>query len=556
MKKLGLLFLLFSSIAFSQNKTEVDLSSPNATIYTHLYFLQSDSYNPKKASETIYGFKGKLAEQKAIKLKEILDGKGLRVDFNKVPKNPNYIDTLHSNFNNKHVYLLFPERMPQIYVEKIGDKWYYSKSTISTINKLYKEVFPWQTTWLKNKIPAAGHKKIFTIQLWQYVGLLILIALNIILFFLLKKIIFFILRKLQFSVIHFSNNKINNALKKLSRPLVLLLLISFNEKILPSIQLSLTINTFLFLALNIAQTIFWIYVFLKLVQVVMSIYAEITQKTKSKLDDQLVPILKNFLNGIVIFLGILKLLTLFGVNVTTVLAGASIGGLAIALASQDTVKNLIGTFMIFLDKPFHIGDWIEAASVAGTVEEVGFRSTRIRAADTSIYQMPNSTLAEIVVNNKGLRLFRRYKTELGIRYDTPPELIEAFVKGIRELIVAHPETRSEAYNVEFTGFGDSALLIMVNVYFKVLDWSSEQASKHKLHIAIVKLAKGLGVDFAFPSTTVMIEQFPDKSTYNMQYNLNKTKIDKTINKVLKEFKEQNLEIDSGSFTVSDDDNDK
>ena len=112
------------------------------------------------------------------------------------------------------------------------------------------------------------------------------------------------------------------------------------------------------------------------------------------------PILHNFLTGLVLVVGFFNVLKLFGVDTTTLIAGATIGGLAVALASQDTVKNLIGTIMIFMDKPFHIDDWIEAGEVVGTVEKVGFRSTRVRAADTSIYQIPNSKLSEMVVNNK------------------------------------------------------------------------------------------------------------------------------------------------------------
>mgnify|MGYP000577076584 FL=1 len=225
------------------------------------------------------------------------------------------------------------------------------------------------------------------------------------------------------------------------------------------------------------------------------------------------------------------------------MAGATIGGLAVALASQDTVKNLIGTIMIFIDKPFHIEDWIETGEFSGTVEKVGFRSTSVRAADTSVYQIPNSKLSEIVINNKGLRLFRRYNTNLGVRYDTPPELIEAFVKGVREIVIAHPETLSDSYNVEFSGFGDSALLVMVNVYFKSLAWSKEQSSKHRLHMAIVKLAKALGVDFAFPSSTVMIENFPEKKGFNPNYNIDTNSMNGAIAKILEDFNNENLDAD-------------
>jgi len=240
----------------------------------------------------------------------------------------------------------------------------------------------------------------------------------------------------------------------------------------------------------------------------------------------------------VIVIGGFRLLALLGVDTTTMLAGATIGGLAFALASQDTVRNLIGTIMIFLDKPFHIEDWIEAGEVVGTVEKVGFRSTSVRAADTSVYQIPNSKLSEIVINNKGLRLFRRYHTNLGLRYDTPPELIEAFVKGVREIIIAHPETRSDSYNVEFTGFGDSALLITINVYFKSLAWGIEQSSKHRMHIAIIKLAKDLGVDFAFPSSTVMIENFPEKKGLNPKYDISLERTDAVIAKTVSDFKNE------------------
>jgi MscS family membrane protein len=348
-----------------------------------------------------------------------------------------------------------------------------------------------------------------------------------------------VLRKLQQKITNNTKLEVNEVLKKLAHPISLLTTVAFVDKIFPSLQFGLDINHWVFLGLNIASTIFWIYVFLKLVEVIMHMYGLFAGKTHGRLDDQLVPLLDSFFTGLVIVIGIFRLLILFGVDATTMLAGATIGGLAVALASQDTVRNLIGTIMIFLDKPFHIEDWIEAGEFAGTVEKVGFRSTSIRAVDTSVYQIPNSKLSEIVINNKGLRLFRRYNTNLGLRYDTPPELIEAFVKGVGQLIIAHPETRSDSYNVAFTGFGDSALLIMINVYFKSPAWGIEQSSKHRLHISIVKLAKELGVDFAFPSTTVTIENFPGKDGSNPKYNIDKERIDSVISDIINDFNQGN-----------------
>lgn len=533
MRNLFFIFLTITTFTFAQDAEKVNLSNPNATIYTHLYFLQSDSYFPEKSAKTIQGLPVNLAIKKAKRIKQVLDGKGLFVDFSKIPTNPNYNDTI--GYVKSYKYVLFPNRMPLISVERTNNSWYYSEETLQNIDALYNEVYPWYVRKIQDFVPEIGHKKIFGLELWQVIMSLILIVIAFVIYFICRWVSYFILRKIQYRITHSKNAEINSFLKKLAHPISLLIGIWFIETIFPSLKFGLYVNKWVFLILNIAATVFWIYVFLKLVKVVMGIYSEFTERTHGRLDDQLVPILHKFLTGIVLFLGFLKLLTLLGIDTTAVIAGVSIGGLALALASQDTVKNLIGTVMIFLDKPFHIGDWVEADSISGEVEEVGFRSTRIRGVDTSIYQIPNSKLAEITINNKGLRLFRRYNTQLGIRYDTPPELIEAFVKGVREIIIAHPETRSESYNVEFNGFGDSALLILVNVYFKSLQWGVEQSSKHKFHIAIVKLAKALGVEFAFPSSTIMIEQFPDKKSVDLAYNINQEEINTSISKIVEEF---------------------
>ena len=534
-----LLLSFFPFFLMAQNPSEavtVNLSNPNTTIYTHIYFLQDASYQPKKAAKTIYGLPEKEAIEKAVKIKKVLDGKGLYIDFAKIPTNSNYKDSI--GYTAAYKYVLFPQRMPKIYVEKIENNWYYSAETVMAIDALYKEVFPWYVEKLQNIIPVTGHKKIVGIELWQFIALIIVLVLAFFIFLIFKRVAFLILERIQHYITksNSTNIEVRTVLKKLAHPISLLVALKFIDIIFPSLQFSLAINKWVFLSINIAETVFWIYVFLKLVKVIMQVFIEITGKTESKLDDQLVPILNNLLTGIVVIFGFFKVLHLFGVDTTTMLAGATIGGLAFALASQDTVKNFIGTVAIFLDKPFHIGDWISAGEVTGTVEEVGFRSTRIRAADTTVFQIPNSKLSEMVINNSGLRLFRRYNTNLGLRYDTPPELIEAFVNGIRILIKEHPETQSDSYNVEFTGFGDSALLIMMNVYFKSLAWGTEQSSKHRLHMAIIKLAAELGVEFAFPSTTVTIEQFAGKGDLLPKYNTDKEKINNSIAKVLTGFR--------------------
>ena len=337
-------------------------------------------------------------------------------------------------------------------------------------------------------------------------------------------------------------------LRELAKPMVYIVIIRLIKTVLPSLQL-VKLNSLLLTGLRIAETVFWVFVVLKLLKVVLNFYYEYNPEEKTKLDRQLAPILGKILQGIVVLFGFFHILTVFGVDPTTVLAGASIGGIAVAFAAQDSVKNLIGTLVIFLDKPFQLDDWIQFAGVEGSVERVGLRSTRIRAADTTLYQIPNSKISEADINNKGLRVFRRYNMELGIRYDTPPQLIEAFVEGIKQLIALHPSTKSQSYNVNFTAFAASSLNIMVNVYFKGLDWGQEQESKHILHLGIVRLAAALDVQFAFPSTTMMIEEFPGKESLAPAYMSDATKINNEVQKILDDFGKTDHEMDPNASTL-------
>ena len=537
MKKIAFLLFFLPLVLKAQDSTRVDLRTPQSTIYTHIYFLQKENFDPAKAAKTINGLSSKEAIAKAIKIKRVLDGKGLFIDFNKIPNDPNYNDTI--GYAQSFKYIPFPERMPKISVEKVQENWYYSQETIRAIDELYTSVFPWYVDAIQKSIPNSGHQSILGMEAWQWIGLILLLVISYLVFQITKRVVFRILQVIQKRITKSINLEFDAVLKKLTHPLGLIAAIFVIDKAFPSLQFSLDVNKWVFLVLNIFETVFWIYVFLKLVKVVMAVYSTITERTHAKLDDQLVPILNNILTGLVIVFGAFKVLHFFGVDTTTLLAGATIGGLAFALASQDTVKNLIGTITIFLDKPFHIGDWISAGEVTGAVEEVGFRSSRIRAADTTVFQIPNSKLAELVINNSGLRTYRRYTTELGVRYDTPPELIQAFVEGIRRIIAAHPQTRKDAFHVEFVGFGASSLNILVNVFFVSLDWSVEQASKHKLHMAILKLAAALGVEFAFPSTTVTIEQFPDKKDLLPKYNTAEAEFQKSVDTVVAEFEAEN-----------------
>ena len=259
------------------------------------------------------------------------------------------------------------------------------------------------------------------------------------------------------------------------------------------------------LILGLATSLLFLLILLKLANVVLSYVDRFTRKTESKMDEQLLPVLKRAVQFVIVAFWLLHLLTLLGVNITTLIAGISIGGLAIALAAQDTLKNLFGSVTIFLDKPFQIGDSIKVGGTEGTVQEVGFLSTRIRSFANSLIYVPNSKLSDSTIDNFGLREYRRYKTMIGLMYNTPPAKIDAFVAGLRKIVEDHPHTRKDAYEIHLNNLGDSAIEILFYIFFKVDNWTGELTSKHDLLMSILTLAEDLGVSFAFSSTSVYME---------------------------------------------------
>jgi MscS family membrane protein len=246
----------------------------------------------------------------------------------------------------------------------------------------------------------------------------------------------------------------------------------------------------------------------RLIDIFVSILAKRAAETESTLDDSLVQLSRTSMRLFVTIVGILFVLQNLDVNVSSLIAGLGLGGLAIALAAQDTVRNLLGGVTIFADKPFEVGDWVVVNGVEGTVETVGFRSTRVRTFYDSLVSVPNGNLMDTGIDNMGRRQWRRYRTTLGVGYHTTPDQMQAFVEGIRAIIQTNPGMRHENYIVEFHGFGASSLDVLVYCFIDAADWNEELRTRHVLNLDIMRLAESLMVDFAFPTQTLHIAEMP------------------------------------------------
>ena len=216
--------------------------------------------------------------------------------------------------------------------------------------------------------------------------------------------------------------------------------------------------------------------------------------------------LANILKIVVIAFGIVMIISELGYNVNGLLTGLGVGGLAVSLAAQDAVGNLISGFIIIFDKPFKVGDLIESATVKGFVEEVTMRSTKIRTLDDSVITVPNSTLTKEAVTNISMMDKRRIKMTFGLVYSTSNEAIEKIRNEIKTYIVQNKDILPEPCRIHFREFGDSALNFEVVCYTETSDMDEYLKIENELNLAIKQIVENNDTDFAFPTQTVYVQK--------------------------------------------------
>ena len=194
---------------------------------------------------------------------------------------------------------------------------------------------------------------------------------------------------------------------------------------------------------------------------------------------------------------------ILGINITALLAGAGVAGLAVALAAQDTLANFFGSIMILMDKPFTVGDFIRFGAVTGTVESVGFRSTRVRGLDGALFQVPNRQVTDAALENISRRPDIRYNFELGLVYQTTAEQMEQAIALLREIISTNPgiDTEKRPPLINFTDFKDWSLNISVVVWFHTCNFAEAQGWKSMLNLEILRRFNAAGLSFAYPTST-------------------------------------------------------
>ena len=235
-----------------------------------------------------------------------------------------------------------------------------------------------------------------------------------------------------------------------------------------------------------------------------SIVKKIVSKSKRELEDTTVSFILKICRVLIYIIAIIIVISLLGVNLNGIIAGLGLGGVIVTLAAQDTAKNLFGGFVIFLDKPFSVGDWIEMGEFEGTVEDITFRSTRIRTFENSVVNVPNATISDSAVINWSKMESRRYRFTLTLELDTPLDKLNTVQERISTMLKKHNNIIDDSIIVKFDTIGDNGINLLICSYTDSVDYMSYLEEKEKINYKILQILKEENVKTAYDTKTVFI----------------------------------------------------
>ncbi len=500
--RIALVIILFLGLFLNPLKAVDIKDSPYKTIVVFEKFAGAKNFDTLVGK---FNFPANTSKKEKIdyieKFKKVLDTRVLRFNIAKVPTSPDYVDsaTLERRYHP------FKEQ-DWIYLEKVGNKWLFSLETVNQIDAQYKTEFFVNLSKFEQHLPNVLVQTFLTIAIWKWISLAAIIILGLFLYRLLIIILHGVFVKLFKRVSHDEN--FNRFIPPLSKPfswLIVLFLASQGIKVLMLPDALAMIFNYGFTFLIPFMGLVLVY---KACDVGGAFLVSVMHHSGTNIDTQIVSLLVKVAKVIAIIFGLMYIINAFGWNIMPLLAGASIGGLAFALAAQDTVKNLFASVTLYNDKTFALGDWIKFDNIEGVVEEIHIRTTRIRTFSNSLLTVPNNVLVNTPIDNIGKRQLRKYSTKFSLPFDTPVEVIDAFVAELQQIILNHPSTAKDNYQVHFSDISQFAYEVMFVIHIDAKDYTEELNARHEILREVLNLAKILNVKFAFNTQTINLNEKP------------------------------------------------
>jgi MscS family membrane protein len=437
-----------------------------------------------------------------------------------------------SNYSDPYVWLSQPEGVIELVRIPSGDRkgeWVFSQATVNAIDKLYlafeekpynEELValgtsfylphPWIETelWLRSEMPSWLRSSVlsapgFDIQAYELLGYLIVPVLA---YGLHRLTLWLLAACVQWLLVRRGWDLPRETVLKQLRPMGRFVAVLFLRWGLLVIGPDKALLVPLLTVLNPLVWLLGMWAIFRLIDLITElIEAHLTaQKRRPEISQMLWPVASLALKILVLVVTLFRLMAMFSWDMTAVLTGLGIGGLAFALGAQDSLKNLFGSFTLIIDRPFVVGEKVKIGAHEGVVEVVGLRSTRIRTAEDTLLIVPNSNLTTTEVTNYGRRRYRRYQTRIGVAYATPLDRLSAFRDALREVIQKQAHTRKDQFDVAINDLAASAIEVLVSVYFEVADGKQELAAREALILDILRLAEDLNIELAYPTQTIHV----------------------------------------------------
>ncbi len=371
--------------------------------------------------------------------------------------------------------------------------WLFAAETLKLVPKIYEEV---DIPWLERKLPAAVTETRLAGQpLYRWVLAVLMIPLAFLIGWVVTALLAALVREPLRSRF---DEALLGRLEPVKNPMRL-------------IFASAVIYIYSRVVFSLLGQMFWVFVASTMAVVGLtwlSIHlidagAEIVERRRPEAANAVVRLTATLLKTLAVVVGLVVIFYYFaGINVTAVVAGLGVGGIAVAFAAQKTIENFFGGVFLVWDKPIRLGDFVKAGEHQGHVEHIGLRSTQIRTMSRTVVSIPNGQLSAVSIENFTLRDRFLFRHTLNLRYETTADQLRFVLAGIRELLYRHPRVDSQTARIRFIAFGPSSLDLEIFAYVLETDMAAFLAVQEDLLLRIMELVESSGSGFAFPSQTL------------------------------------------------------
>ena len=441
-------------------------------------------------------------EEAARRLKAVFDAEGAIILPEKLSDDSDFLD------NDKNPHVVAHARYPSVFVEKRDGRWVWTRESLDWIDEYYADHLG-ALDRVIDAVPERLGVTVGSLALWQYIAIVLLFVGGMVMSRLLRALISLWMRRGN-APTPASPALGRRVLDRAALPMSLALFALFVRALYPELRFPVHVSATLHLGVRLTLSFATLLAAFRFADVFADGLSQRAENAESRLDEHLIPIIRKVLKAVTLFVGLLLILHNLNIDVTGLFATLGLGTLAIGLAAKDALANLFGGLSIFVDNPFKIGDWIHADGVDGVVEEVGFRSTRVRTFYDSLIVIPNAKLADSKIDNYGKRRLRRVVFTLNVVHGTTTEAIGRLCKALREVADARPNIEASKTDVVLVGVGGVGLEVSVTCFFHAEADLEEPQVKHELLVAVLDRVRELGVTLHAPPTPPALPPVADR----------------------------------------------